>query len=99
MWSRELRLCSLLFGVKFKSLAFKSLCFVIVGCAAARAFFAIIAAAIATAAFALGDRRVNPAAKIVCSRSYAQYNDNQLNIHIFTSCFPHAPCGVGRMCQ
>lgn len=62
-------------------------------------FFTIVAAAIATAAFALSDRRINPAAKVICSRNYAQYDDNQLNIHVFTSCFPKAHCCSGKMCM
>ena len=106
MRGRKPWLCSLFFGVKFQSFAFKTLRLCIVGGAAAGAFFAIAAAAIATAAFALADRRINPAAKVICSRNYAQYDDNQLNIHVFTSCFPqnslrrmgdvHVVCSYGK---
>ena len=99
MRGRKSWLCSLFFGVKFQSFAFKTLRLGIVRSAAAGAFFTIVAAAIATAAFALSDRRINPAAKVICSRNYAQYDDNQLNIHVFTSCFPKAPCCAGKMCM
>ena len=90
MRGRKPWLCSLLFGLKFQAFAFKTLCLGIVGSAAAGAFFAISAASIATAAFALADRRINPTTKVICSRNYAQYDDNQLNIHVFTSCFPQS---------
>ena len=88
----------LLFGLKLEALAFKALGFGISGGAAARTFFCTIATTVTAAALALAYGRVNAASKIIGRCRYAQYYNDQLDIHASPSCSRCAFSAMWGMC-